>query len=84
MRTTLNIDDVLLRRAATLTGVKRKTALVRMGLEALIARESAPRLARLSSTGKRLLPIRQRLAERTPVKPRISPAKAVRAERERR
>ena len=40
MRTTLNIDDSLLRNAAKLTGVKEKTSLVRLGLEALIAKES--------------------------------------------
>ena len=50
MRTTLNIDDELLRRAAGLTGIKEKTRLVRMGLEALIARESARRLARLGGS----------------------------------
>jgi Arc/MetJ family transcription regulator len=37
MRTTLNIDDSLLHRAAKLTGLKEKTALVRLGLETLIA-----------------------------------------------
>jgi Arc/MetJ family transcription regulator len=47
MRTTLNIDEGLLREAARLTGVREKTALVRAGLEALIARESARRLAAL-------------------------------------
>jgi Arc/MetJ family transcription regulator len=47
MRTTLNIDDALLREAARLTGLSEKTALVRAGLEALIARESARRLAAL-------------------------------------
>lgn len=60
MRTTLNIDDSLLRRAAKLTGVKEKTSLVRLSLEALIARESARRLAELGGTEKRLLPIRRR------------------------
>ena len=40
MRTTLNIDDDLLERASRLTGVREKTALVRLGLEALIAAES--------------------------------------------
>lgn len=45
MRTTLNIEDVLIEKATKLTGVKEKTSLVRMGLEALIARESAMRLA---------------------------------------
>lgn len=47
MRTTLNIDDELLRRAAHLTGITEKTALVREGLTALIQRESARRLAKL-------------------------------------
>ena len=54
MRTTLNIDDELLERASRMTGVKEKTALVRLGLEALIARESARRLARLGGTEKEL------------------------------
>ena len=54
MRTTLNIDEAALNRAAKLTGVKEKTSLVRMGLEALIALESAKRLANLGGTEKRL------------------------------
>ena len=49
MRTTLNIDDSLLRHAAKLTGVKEKTSLVRLGLEALISKESARRLAELEN-----------------------------------
>jgi Arc/MetJ family transcription regulator len=60
MRTTLNIDDSILREASKLTGVKEKTALVRLGLEALIARESARRLAELGGTEKRLRPVRRR------------------------
>ena len=36
MRTTLNIDDELLARAAELTGITEKTSLVRRGLQALI------------------------------------------------
>lgn len=50
MRTTLNIDDELLQRAARLTGITEKTALVREGLHALIQRESARRLAKLGGT----------------------------------
>jgi len=50
MRTTLNIDDQLLKRAAKLTGVDEKTSLVRLGLEALIARESGKRLAELGAS----------------------------------
>ena len=60
MRTTLNIDDSLLNNAAKLTGVKEKTSLVRLGLEALIAKESARRLATLGGTEKRLRAIRRR------------------------
>ena len=50
MRTTLNIDKELLDRASDLTGVDEKTSLVRLGLEALISRESAKRLAELGGT----------------------------------
>jgi len=60
MRTTLNIDDGLLKRASQLTGVTEKTALLRLGLEALIALESARRLARLGGTEKALRAIRRR------------------------
>ena len=60
MRTTLNIDDSVLRHAAKLTGVKEKTSLVRLGLEALISRESARRLAELGGTEKQLRPVRRR------------------------
>jgi len=63
MRTTLNIGNTLIAEAARLTGVTEKTALVRMGLEALIARESARRLADLGGTEKNLdLPPRRRTA----------------------
>lgn len=54
MRTTLNIDDSLLEKASKLTGVSEKTSLVRLGLEALIAIESARRLAALGGTEKSL------------------------------
>jgi Arc/MetJ family transcription regulator len=60
MRTTLNINDDLLRRAADLTGIKEKTSLVHKGLEALIARETARRLAALGGTQKALRSIRRR------------------------
>ena len=60
MRTTLNIDDSLLNNAAKLTGVKEKTSLVRLGLEALITRESARRLVALGGTEKHLRVIRRR------------------------
>ena len=60
MRTTLNIEDGLLARATELTGVKEKTALVRLGLEALIALESARRLAALGGTETKLKSIPRR------------------------
>jgi Arc/MetJ family transcription regulator len=60
MRTTINIDDKILGKASELTGIREKTALVRMGLEALIARESAKRLARLGGTAKGLRPVPRR------------------------
>lgn len=60
MRTTLNIDDQILEKASILTGIKEKTSLVRLGLEALIARESSKRLAALGGTEKDLSPIPRR------------------------
>lgn len=50
MRTTINLDDELLKEAEELTGVRERTALVREGLKALIERESARRLALLGGT----------------------------------
>jgi hypothetical protein len=60
MRTTLNIKDELLKKASELTGVKEKTLLVTLGLEALIARESSKKLAKLGGTEKRLTKIPRR------------------------
>ncbi len=60
MRTTLNIDDKILEKASRLTGINEKTALVRQGLEALIARESSKRLAKLGGTEKNLRPVPRR------------------------
>ncbi|HZV46143.1 MAG TPA: type II toxin-antitoxin system VapB family antitoxin [Thermodesulfovibrionales bacterium] len=54
MRTTLNIEDSLIDKAAKLTGIKEKTSLVRLGLEALIAKESSKRLAKLGGREKKL------------------------------
>ena len=60
MRTTLNIEDNLINKASKMTGIKEKTALVKLGLEALIARESGKRLARLGGTQKQLEAIPRR------------------------
>lgn len=61
MRTTLNVDDALLSEAQRLSGLKEKTAVVHAGLEALIARQSARRLAALGGTqpGLRFVPRRR-------------------------
>ena len=65
MRTTINIEDNLLKKASKLTGVKEKTSLVRLGLEALIAIESSKRLAKLVGTEKALKMIpRRRLGDK--------------------
>ena len=47
MRTTLIINQEGLNLVRRLTGIQEKTALVRAGLEALIAREAGKRLASL-------------------------------------
>lgn len=60
MRTTLNIDDDLVKKAVNLTGIGEKTALVHAGLEALITRESSRRLAELGGSEKALKAGRRR------------------------
>jgi len=54
MRTTLNLNDQILNKAAHLTGIKEKTSLIHKGLEALIALEARKRLARLGGTERAL------------------------------
>jgi len=60
MRTTLNIEDKLIDKASKLTGIKEKPALIKLGLEALIAMESSKRLAKLGGTEKKLTMIPRR------------------------
>jgi hypothetical protein len=60
MRTTVNLDDAMLERAAALTGVRERAALLREALQALIERESARRLARLGGTEPDLVPAPRR------------------------
>jgi Bacterial antitoxin of type II TA system, VapB len=60
MRATLIIDERLLERARELTGIQEKAALVRAGLEALIAREAGKRLALLGGTQPKLSDIPRR------------------------
>ena len=64
MRTTLILDDELLAKAARLSGIEGKTAIVHAGLNALVARESARRLATLGGSEKALRTIRRRRPSR--------------------
>ena len=60
MKTTINIDDNLIKRASELSGIKEKTTLIKAGLEALIAIESSKRLAALGGTEKSVKSIPRR------------------------
>ncbi len=64
MRTTLNLDPELVEEAGRLTRIRKKTQLVHAGLEALIARESARRLAALGGAMPRLQPVPRRRPRR--------------------
>lgn len=50
MRTTVSLDDDLVRKAQEYTGVAEKGALLREALKALIHREASRRLALLGGT----------------------------------
>jgi Arc/MetJ family transcription regulator len=63
MRTTLALDDELLAKAESYTGLKEKSALVREALKALIERESARRLVLLGGTEPLLQAIPRRPAQ---------------------
>ena len=60
MRTTLILRDEIVRKASDLTGIAEKTALIHAGLEALIAREAARRLAALGGSEPQFEPPRRR------------------------
>ena len=60
MRTTITIDDDLLEKAASLTRIEERRALIREALRALIERESALRLARLGGSQPDLEPTPRR------------------------
>jgi Arc/MetJ family transcription regulator len=62
MRTTLALDDDLIRIAQEFTGVEEKAALIREALKALIERESARRLASLGGTMPKLRNVPRRRA----------------------
>jgi len=63
MRTTLALDDDLVREAQRFTGTRERSALVREALKALIERESARRLARLGGSEPELGVIPRRQSE---------------------
>jgi len=63
MRTTVNLDDALLEKAIALTGTEERGVLLRDALAALIARESAKRLALLGGTEPELEVSRRRRSE---------------------
>lgn len=50
MRTTIALDDELIAKAQAFTGLKEKSALIHEALKALIAYESARRLALLGGS----------------------------------
>jgi len=50
MKVTLDIDEALIERAAELAGIRDRAALVRLGLESLVSRLSARRLAELDGS----------------------------------
>jgi Arc/MetJ family transcription regulator len=66
MRTTITLDDDLLARAASLTGIQERAALLRAGLETLVRVESGRRLAALGGTD----PTASAAPRRRPEKPR--------------
>ncbi|MDP2677573.1 MAG: type II toxin-antitoxin system VapB family antitoxin [Rhodoferax sp.] len=63
MRTTIALDDDLLAKAESLTGLSEKTTLIREALRALIQRESAKRLALLGGSEPQLKDIPRRQPE---------------------
>jgi Arc/MetJ family transcription regulator len=54
VRTTIALDDELVAKAQSFTGLRQKSSLVREALKALIERESARRLARLGGSERKL------------------------------
>ena len=75
MRTTITLDDDLLARASMLTGITDRTPLIRESLKAIIARESARRLALLGGSMPDFeVPPRRRPDMRPDLEPEIAPS----------
>jgi len=61
MRTTVTLDDDLVKKAMRYTGIKERSALIETALTALVQREAARRLALLGGSDPRAkLPPRRR------------------------
>ncbi len=60
MRTTIVLDDDLLAKAQALTNLQEKSSLIKEALKALVARESAKRLANLGGSEPQLEAIARR------------------------
>ncbi len=50
MRTTITIDDELMQSAVEYSGLTEKSAIVRLALQAYVAREAGRRLARMGGS----------------------------------
>ena len=72
MRTTVILDDDLLAKAISFTGVHEKTSLLREALKALIEREGARRLALLGGSEPEVIAAPRRRAARRSWSTRLS------------
>lgn len=60
MRTTLDLDDSLVRQALAETGARTKTEVIEMGLRSLLEREARKRLKLLFGSDPRIREVRRR------------------------
>jgi Arc/MetJ family transcription regulator len=60
MRTTVALDDELIKKALAFTGIKERSALLHEALQALVQRESSRRLAQLGGSEPLLKPVPRR------------------------
>ncbi len=63
MRTTVTLDDELLDKARSYTGIQETSALVQQALINLVQREAAKRLAKLGGSSPKLQPASRRRQE---------------------
>jgi Arc/MetJ family transcription regulator len=60
MRTTLDLDEDLVRKALAETGARSKTEVIEMGLRSLLEREARKRLKELYGSGPEIDQVRRR------------------------